>query len=515
MATDSYMTFGVELEFLVFYLPHNQTLPEDDIGEYGPILVAPEYVPKPDQNVTPENPGVSSGGNENEGIFRSPESQLAEMILRDETERFEADWVRQRVAESIKKRGFKSQAWYNDVKSSTDPDIYKIWNVVPDCSLSRVPIEIVSYYWPLRTIDVEINSPIFVAGEDAFREISAVIEAITSSFRVSMPPLCGFHVHVGRNRLPLELRPVQRTASLLWVAENLLGVLHPGCRHNNDQCPSMRLYSSQAMGMTIEKATRHPNGLGEAQHAEFSLDKVSKTQWEKPTNFPTSKLLAAAASHGSSESREWLIDYGLRVRSIWSETTTHSRKHNSIIGVNNILRATDVGAIHELLSDYQGCRGAYSFANMAYDKEVKPRTGPEWTLNQRNPRKVRKPTIEFRQAAGSLDMKWVIVWAKICVALCGPVVVDSSDEDFFQLLYRCIEAGDDPSKYDVFDFLHDIGISKDDIAYVHDRLVRERHETEPVLGFFRPESSVDLIEDLMDAWEKGQPLSLADDSQTT
>ncbi|KAI0460609.1 hypothetical protein F5B21DRAFT_452508 [Xylaria acuta] len=83
----------------------------------------------------------------------------------------------------------------------------------------------------------------------------------------------------------------------------------------------------------------------------------------------------------------------------------------------------------------------------------------------------------------------IVLWAKICLALNGPAVVESSDDDFFQLLYNCEEGYYSPHKYDIFDLLHDIGLCKEDIDAVHSRLVSGRYEREPGLAFHRPDDT--------------------------
>jgi hypothetical protein len=101
-----------------------------------------------------------------------------------------------------------------------------------------------------------------------------------------------------------------------------------------------------------------------------------------------------------------------------------------------------------------------------------------------------------------LDTQWGIIWAKICLALCGPAIVESSDEDFLQLLYDCVKAEDESSAYDVFDFLHDIGLSEEDVAAVHRYLVSNGHDEEPMLGFHQPQTCwYDHLEDGEALWD--------------
>ncbi|RYC55119.1 hypothetical protein CHU98_g11091, partial [Xylaria longipes] len=73
-----------------------------------------------------------------------------------------------------------------------------------------------------------------------------------------------------------------------------------------------------------------------------------------------------------------------------------------------------------------------------------------------------KRTIEFREAAGSLDPDWIITWANICVGILR-FCRDASVIDFITVLERVVReeerqrtANDDEGMYDVCDLLEDM-----------------------------------------------------------
>ncbi|KAF2969321.1 hypothetical protein GQX73_g4274 [Xylaria multiplex] len=435
MASISKQTLGVELEFLVFYKTPGALVSTNDDARYGPVIEAPLDIPVP--------PGFTV----EQGV--------------DWRQALEAAWVRQQVANVITNSGFvaKENCLPEEVEAG------HTWNVVPDRSLKVSEAEINAIYQPLKYVGVEVQSPAFVAGPVAFFEISSVVKAINSAFRTAVPPVCGLHIHVGRGGVPLELRPVQRTASLIWVAENLLSTLHPGCRIGNSDCLDMKHYSNLSLGLSAEGSTPASIGLRERQHAAYTDDRVDKNR-EKPTNFQYTPPAKLTANFRTTPSRSLAGDYGVLMYDPRKEITPG---YHPIVGVQSILRCTDTMTIADMLGiGFENV--AYSFVNMELQEEPEDRN----------------PTIEFRQATGSLDEDWVVVWAKICLALCGPAVVDSADDDFFQLLYDCLRSGKE-YKYNVLDLLHDIGITNEDIAFVHHRLVTGRHEREPVLPFHRPD----------------------------
>ncbi|KAI0542610.1 hypothetical protein GGR58DRAFT_525106 [Xylaria digitata] len=435
MNPTSQQTLGVELEFVVFYTTPGAPVSTRDNARYSPVIEAPFHIQPP--------MGFSV-----EGDY-------------DWAEELEAAWVRQQVANVIARAGFM-------VKTSCREQEFEpghVWNVVPDRSVTLRNAE-TDAYAPLKHVGVEVQSPTFVASQAAFWEIWTVVKAINSAFRTAVPPVCGLYVHVGRGGVPLELRPVQRTASLLWVAETLLSTLHPACRLGNAHCLDMKHYSNLSLGMKAEEATPAAIGLKERQHAAYSGDRVDKRR-KRPTGYRYTPPANLTANFNTTPSRSLAAGYGVLLFDPEEEITP---EYHPIEGVQSMLRCTDTMTIADMLA-IRLDMGTYSFVNLELQDEPEPRS----------------PTIEFRQAAGSLDEDWVVVWAKICLALCGPVVVDSPDDQFFQLLYDCVRSDRKKCKYNVFDLLHDIGIRREEIAFVHRRLVTGRHEREPVLPFHRPD----------------------------
>ncbi|KAI0424523.1 putative amidoligase enzyme-domain-containing protein [Xylaria sp. FL1042] len=460
MSSTTQQTVGVELEFIIFYTTSDQPIPDKDSARYGPVYEIPLPIPIPS--------GFDWG-------------------VEDVSTALEAPLIRQRVADVITAAGFKAKA---QTQAKMDGDTFDAWSVVPDVSL-KLPLHIGQAYAPLKAVGVELNSPAFDAGPAAFEEISAVVKAINAAFRTIVPPCCGFHVHVGRGRAPLELRPVQRTVSLLWLAENLLTTLHPSCRQGNKYCQHLGFASNLVGNMEEEEVqnayegketekTEESDGGEGTKHAALSWDRVDKNR-QKPTYFRRMYRLGVT---DTTPSRSFAEDFGLQLR---DHEEWFPSKLERIAIARKVLGTSDLNEMANIVS--RGVRGAYNFMNLLAEKDKG------------------KPTIEFRQAAGSLDEDWIIVWAKICLALCGPAVVESSDDALFQLLYDCAESEDNNAqKYNVFDLLHDIGLDDEDIKIVQDRLAIARHEREPVLPFHRPDDCPNGILDENIGTNWNQPL---------
>jgi hypothetical protein len=110
-----------------------------------------------------------------------------------------------------------------------------------------------------------------------------------------------------------------------------------------------------------------------------------------------------------------------------NDEASRREQDSRLDGARQIMRATDTGAVVELVHCNMA-RGAYNFSDQECNKD--------WTgaYIDRVETSRNKPTIEFRQAAGSLDEDGIVILSKICLALCGSAVVESSDDDFFQLV---------------------------------------------------------------------------------
>ncbi|KAI0147444.1 hypothetical protein GGR57DRAFT_515697 [Xylariaceae sp. FL1272] len=410
MAPVDNIRFGVEIEFIVFYMRKSTPYTETDSNNlYGPVTIVPDYL--------------------SEYVAKSSPDLCVRRRQKEEHS------IHQQVAGVIRSTG--SQAHCSLDSATKDIDSYNVWNVVEDGSL-LLSDEACDAYKPLEHAGVEITSPVFGLVEQAFEEITRVIGAIKSNFRTAVPPVSGLHVHIGRGGKPLELFAMQRIASLLWMAEPLLNNLHPGYRLSNSQCLGLRNFSKLGHGWVCSdeddtQDIRHPNLLkhtfkDQSKSMNLTHEDCHFVPWDINT-YPM---------------REQAADYcNIELVNVYNQTQY---------------------------------RGAYNFENLAFYKgnaHYDKRKGPE------------KPTIELRQAAGSLDEQWIVLYIRICAALCGRAVVEATSDDFSQLLYNCQRGEDDLQSYNLFDLLHDLGMGHSDIMALHSRLNNKEHELEHRLRFCR------------------------------
>ncbi|KAI1872451.1 hypothetical protein JX265_005331 [Neoarthrinium moseri] len=121
-----------------------------------------------------------------------------------------------------------------------------------------------------------------------------------------------------------------------------------------------------------------------------------------------------------------------------------------IEGVRELIKCKNSGAVARLMST--GSRNAaYNFGYYLMYYNV-------------------KPTIEFRQAGGTLNGKWMRLWAQICVRICEYAAREMADDDLYEIAGKCeeVEAWDQSGleenqrKIDVYTstFLSDIGLAE-------------------------------------------------------
>ncbi|KAL2259146.1 hypothetical protein VTK26DRAFT_7274 [Humicola hyalothermophila] len=95
-----------------------------------------------------------------------------------------------------------------------------------------------------------------------------------------------------------------------------------------------------------------------------------------------------------------------------------------------------------------------------------------------------KRTVEFREAAGSLDPDWVATWARICVGIFR-FSRSASDARFMAVIDRLEKAESEamlgtPHRYDLISFLADLGLVAESL------FLEKKLRDDPVRGFWYP-----------------------------
>ncbi|KAF3060957.1 hypothetical protein GL218_03434 [Daldinia childiae] len=208
-------SFGIELEFLVAYLPNSE----------------------PDPNET--------------------EAHLLPPLLRVDTSNYKATIeIRESIRATLKANGVPVSEANSGFATSTDLTRDKLpyrlrgknkWNVALDGSLGETFMD--KYKWQ----PIEIQSPALWATDESFKEIEHVTNVLTYNYRLRVNPTCGFHVHVGNGTDFFTGEAIRRLGMFLWAADPTLSRLHPPWRRVHSYSASIRYHSQLATkGTTIK-----------------------------------------------------------------------------------------------------------------------------------------------------------------------------------------------------------------------------------------------------------------------
>ncbi|KAI1659874.1 putative amidoligase enzyme-domain-containing protein [Daldinia decipiens] len=211
-------SFGIELEFLVAYLPNNE----------------------PDPNET--------------------EAHLLPPLLRVDTSNYKATMeIRESIRATLRANGVpvsEARSSYTASADSTrDESPYRLrekkkWNVALDSSLGERFID--KYKWQA----IEIQSPALWATDESFKEIEYVTNVLTYNYRLRVNPTCGFHVHIGNGTDFFTGQEIRRLGMFLWAADPILSRLHPPWRRVHSYSASVRYHSRLATEGITSKDVR-------------------------------------------------------------------------------------------------------------------------------------------------------------------------------------------------------------------------------------------------------------------
>lgn len=133
---------------------------------------------------------------------------------------------------------------------------YLRWTLTTDHSVKSLNEPLVrGDYRPLCGIGLELVSPALRHTLASYQEIRRVMEFFRANFAFTVNETAGLHVHVGVGRDYLPLPELRRAAILAWLTEDLLLELHPN-RDKNEHTPPVRRFSNLALGLGAEAAGR-------------------------------------------------------------------------------------------------------------------------------------------------------------------------------------------------------------------------------------------------------------------
>lgn len=452
------VTFGVELELLVPYIWSDQADPAGDTDGRRMVQLSQE------------------------GTSPSEES-----------------WIAQDKVKVILRDFFRTQGVpvYDDSVQGAGPP--SRWDVGSDSTVRET--KFANY----KFAGIEIRSPAFLAVPGSFSEVKRVVSLLRTSFRLRVNETAGFHVHVGIGAQKLPPRAVRRLSQILWCADGMLSQLHPPERMLNQFCPSIRHSSHLARGLPAhwrlaeEQSVQMRQYLGRTAHVAPDVDQEEPAVvsdrlailQQNPNSFP------ALDAHSDASRLQRLPP----VRTNPYQDDVARRRHQIKWGRELMLLSSREFLEQDLLHPYevgmprlppaeictpllQGlsllCQPEmYANTTRAVD-ELSGHIGQRFNYNllaydfTNSGDVAMRMTVEFREAAGSLDPTWVAAWARICSRIVG-FCLEAEENEFVEVLMRILEAelafeANEESRYDVVDLLNDLGLC-DEAKFVEEKIL--------------------------------------------
>ncbi|KAI1207596.1 putative amidoligase enzyme-domain-containing protein [Annulohypoxylon truncatum] len=439
--------------------------------------------------------------------------------------------IEEALADKVGDRVITSEAQLDDQNFYHLSKYARKWVVKRDSSVSLEDSYFVDdpvmgdYTW----IDIEFNSPALRATEASFDEIRRVVNALREAFWMIAPKSAGLHVHYGRCESWISLTDLRRIAALLFAADPILTQMHPAHRRGEESrwCMSNRLYSNLALGMPAREAEaylRHtnrdvPDELEPepipgpvASHAE----PVSRPVRERENGFIS--IFERGCLEGYTFDRDRFITNAWW----WMEDkdgvpgSEEGKPLDIILAARELLGCRAAPILAFLMQNGWHSRMAYNFN--AYEYGVYR----NWVMANGRPDPVSqtKRTIEFRQAAGTVDPDEIIAHAKIVIRLCE-FATQTTMKELWKTISDLHLGETNWDWYDVFDFLVDLNLV-DEAKVIQRQLAKEWgvEIVDEALGLYRypdgaepepvPEQAKSLLgklKALWSSWRSSKPPS--------
>ncbi|KAK8128435.1 hypothetical protein PG984_009543 [Apiospora sp. TS-2023a] len=490
------LSFGVEMEFMIPVILEEERDGTNIDDELLPLL-----------NVIPLAPGEDVNGAQRK---RYTDVLNSEMAVRG--------WVEDTLRDTLIELGVPVVDPEANMLSPGDANAQHVsadraywgWNVTNDSSV-RIPQCLQKAYsgGKARWVSLELISPAYWATPKNLGEIRRVVGHLSTKLRVLTPESGGLHVHVGRGKSSFDLAELKRLAGLCYAAGPLLSQLHPASRHTNGYCQSNRLYSNLAHGMATEEAiarrsqpkpvcNRDNCPVPHKPHAKpMYLGEETEESRQRPADTPRFQRMIPRGDLPREKLSENLCDRGFfrdgalkkpgaiapSINELWRAPTATDLvtlfQTNRYFAYNFARYVCDDDACDDdNTSDYianlserssnpssvaaggGGGRSSSSSNNSSVSSTFAPNAFSD-TSSSKGGHVCNKAaqTVEFRQAASTLDPDSVVAWVRVVVNLTC-VALHTRIEEFSRLVHCCAKAEREPKWYDAFDLLVDLDMPR-------------------------------------------------------
>lgn len=465
-STDQDLSFGIELEFLLYW----RRTPVDEQEKLASMVkrgdLQAELVKAEQDDDAAMNPDPTDGPDDHDIMSDYDHTEAGQELIR----------------KLFRENGIKLN--HQGEASPLFPDIYLDpttgWVVKCDSSVVE------GRHGPLPDwmipdhlyCGIEINSPILRDCEAAHEHVRQVVRLLTDNLEIRVNPNCGYHCHVGAGTkhnpsaiwsyhpeeiegwgeregpeepeeseesegsywsVPHDFNTLKRAAMLFWAADPTLAALHPPERQYSFWSRILRPDSCLARGVGPRcKPTgpsvriRHPPPLP-ANNLDAGRERLPILRCYTPA-------------------RDTLFRFNLNGNTDMRHYDTKEMVNTTVMdGVGKILhRARTRRHLARMMqASEQRARSNYNFDG--YEIAVTP--SPDFDVRR---------TVEFREAAGSVDADWIVTWARICTGIFS--FCRTSDEAGFRRVLVRLAAAEQAAldgrehDYDAVDLFRDLGL---------------------------------------------------------
>ncbi|KAK7981746.1 hypothetical protein PG988_003984 [Apiospora saccharicola] len=481
------LSFGVEMEFMIPVILEEERDGTNIDDELLPLL-----------NVIPLAPGEDVNGTR---------KKYTDVLNSDLAVR---GWVEDTLRDTLIELGVPVVDSEANLLSPNDANSQHVsadraywgWNITNDSSVKISECLTKAYSGgKARWVSLELISPAYWATPKNLGEIRRVVGHLSTKLRVLTPESGGLHVHVGRGKSSFDLAELKRLAGLCYAAGPLLSQLHPASRHTNGYCQSNRLYSNLSHGMTAEEAIARrsqPKPVcncdncpvpHEPHEKPMCLGEETEESRQRPADTPRFQRMIPRGNLPREKLSENLLfpQRGLEkpgaiapsINELWRAPTATDLVtlfQTSRYYAYNFARyvCNDYVCVDDSTSDYltnlpetsstpssvaAGGSGRSSSNNSRVSSTFAPNAFSDTSSAKSHVCNKAAQTVEFRQAASTLDPDSVVAWVRVVVNLTC-VALHTRIEEFSRLVHCCAKAEREPKWYDAFDLLVDLDMPR-------------------------------------------------------
>ncbi|KAI1846832.1 hypothetical protein JX266_007053 [Neoarthrinium moseri] len=387
---------------------------------------------------------------------------------------------------------------------------FKDWVIKSDSTVTK-PSEGAYHY-----AGMELTTPSLDGTDANLAMVQSVINLLNANYRITVNASCGLHVHVGNGVRGFDLRNMRRMTGFFYAADRTLAMLHPPLRRFSRWVLSIRDRSELACGMTAAQRAKPPDYCVPHCHDFIAVDVRHGEQpviWRQMNNVKAvteafaetrkpgryepfqmlrTELPAPYRYNVANESQEAraLDGHGADVhrRAAMADTISDEGKYNSSrprslprIAVRTFtpeddekfleaetkklgyepapladMAEVDLGTYHglaEIFSAVSTCAiQQLLIASLRPNYNIEPYACEMLEFGEDQ-----APTLEFREATGSMDARWVVAWAKICCGL-ATWATHASASEYLRVIAHCDRGQRGEIEYDVVDLLDEVGL---------------------------------------------------------